>query len=239
MKKAFFDKSLPSIYRDVRKQVHNFACLASRYGQFQTIREQRCLDSRGAPIPWYTYPAIEYLSHLDFSNRKILEYGSGSSTLWWASRCGELVSIENNSEWYERTHEIVRTQKQVSYRLETREETYVRQDYLKSANVIVIDGVHRSKCADWTIESIHDDSRNANMLIFDNADWYPNSIRKLRESLGWMQVDFHGFGPINDYSWTTSVFINPDCRHEIRYLRPLLSICGLAKPDGNPDDLPK
>ena len=230
---------MPSLYWDVRKQLRNFSYLARRYGQFQTIREHRCLDGQGSPIPWYTYPAIEYLSHIDFSDRKVLEYGSGSSTLWWASRCGELVSIESNPGWYERTQKVVDTQKQVSYRLETREDIYVQQDYIESANVIVIDGVHRSKCVDWMIKSIDHDSRNANMLIFDNADWYPNSIRRLRESLDWIQADFHGFGPINDYSWTTSVFINPQHRHEIRYSRPLMSLCGIENSNVNADDPPE
>ena len=235
MKMAFISRALPSLYSDVRKQVRNFAYLARQYGQFQTIRTQRCLDSEGAAIPWYTYPAIEYLSHLDFSDRRVLEYGSGSSTVWWATRCAELVSIESNTEWYERTSKVLDAHKQVSYRLETSADAYVQQDYLRSANIIVIDGVHRSKCVDWMIATIRDAAHGVGMLIFDNADWYPKSVRKLRESLEWIQADFHGFGPINDYSWTTSVFINPDCRRDIKYIRPLRSICGIER-STNADD---
>ena len=32
----------------------------------------------------------------------VLEYGSGSSTPWFASRVNELVSVENDKVWYER-----------------------------------------------------------------------------------------------------------------------------------------
>lgn len=46
----------------------------------------------------------------------------------------------------------------------------------------------------------------------------------------------HGFGPINDYSWTTSVFINPERRDQIRHASQLVSACGLssASNDGAP-----
>lgn len=238
--KNLIKKSLPSLYWDVRKQTRNFFNLAKRYGQFQTIRKWSCLDREGAPIPWYTYPAIEYLSHIDFSSLKVLEYGSGNSTLWWAKKCEELVSIEGNSKWYEKIKGVAQISNKVTYLLETSEDAYIRQDYLLVANVIVIDGFYRSKCADWLIKSIHDKSHNVAMLIIDNADWYPKTIKKLKESLGWIQVDFHGFGPINDYSWTTSIFINPVCHHEIKYVRPLMSICGLIEnATNNSDDSPQ
>ena len=50
------------------------------------------------------------------------------------------------------------------------------------------------------------------MIIFDNSDWYPNTIDFLRENLDWIEVDFHGFSPINDYTLTTSIFINRNVR---------------------------
>ena len=236
MTKALIKKLLPPLYWDVRKQAANFSNLAKRYGQFQTIRKGSCLSGEGVPIPWYTYPAIEYLSHIDFSNRRVLEYGSGNSTLWWATRCEELVSVEGNSEWYETNRGVVEQAAKVKYLLKTSEKEYVRQDYLRTAGVVVIDGDYRSKCADYLIESNQDNAHQISMAVFDNADWYPKTIRKLKHSLHWIQVDFHGFGPINDYSWTTSIFINPT-GPEMKYLRPLMSVCGLADvPASNADD---
>ena len=67
--------------RSLRKQIKNFAILARRYGQFETMKKWSCLDREGRPIPWYTYPAIEYLASLDLSGMKVLEYGSGNSSL--------------------------------------------------------------------------------------------------------------------------------------------------------------
>jgi len=46
------------------------------------------------------------------------------------------------------------------------------------------------------------------MVILDNSDWYRETAKYLRENLDMIEVDFHGFVPINDYTWTTSVFLS-------------------------------
>ena len=33
-------------------------------------------------------------------NKKVLEYGSGQSTIEIAERCNEIISIEHQEEWY-------------------------------------------------------------------------------------------------------------------------------------------
>lgn len=65
----------------IKGQLRNFYILALGYGQFRTIKNWECINKNREPIPWYTYPAIEYLSSLDFSNKNIFEYGGGNSTL--------------------------------------------------------------------------------------------------------------------------------------------------------------
>ena len=37
----------------------------------KTIDEKVCEDRDGNPIPWYTYPAIEYISQFDYSEKEI------------------------------------------------------------------------------------------------------------------------------------------------------------------------
>ncbi|HAJ60075.1 MAG TPA: hypothetical protein DCP31_13100, partial [Cyanobacteria bacterium UBA8543] len=70
------------------------------YGHFLSCEQQMCVDKSGNPIPWYTYPAIEYLNQLDFTDKKIYEYGSGNSSLFWAKRAKYVTSVENNQDWY-------------------------------------------------------------------------------------------------------------------------------------------
>jgi hypothetical protein len=41
--------------------------------------------------------------------------------------------------------------------------------------------------------------------ILDNADWFPNTAKLIRTA-GFVQVDFIGAGPVNSYTWCTSIF---------------------------------
>src|SRR3954471_19133862 len=45
------------------------------YGHLRTVLHRNCLDAAERPIPWYTYPAVEYLKQLDFSRARVFEYG--------------------------------------------------------------------------------------------------------------------------------------------------------------------
>lgn len=49
--------------------------------------------------------------------------------------------------------------------------------------------------------------RPGGLMILDNSDWYPNTAAYLRER-GLIQIDMHGFGPVNPYTWTTSLFLD-------------------------------
>ncbi|MFT6408402.1 MAG: hypothetical protein ACJAQ6_001820 [Arenicella sp.] len=44
-------------------------------------------------IPWYTYPSIDFLKFRDFSNKTVLEFGGGQSTLWRASKASSVVTL--------------------------------------------------------------------------------------------------------------------------------------------------
>ena len=59
----------------------------------RSIDEKVCVDKDNNPIPWYTYPAIEYLSQFDYSNKEIFEYGCGYSSMFWANRAKKVTSI--------------------------------------------------------------------------------------------------------------------------------------------------
>ena len=59
------------------------------------------VTKRGKPLPWYTYPAIDFLKYRSYENKVVLEFGGGQSTLWWASNAKHVVTLEGDKEWYE------------------------------------------------------------------------------------------------------------------------------------------
>jgi len=66
------------------------------------------------------------------------------------------------------------------------------------------------------------------LVILDNSDRYKETSKYLREELDLIEVDFHGFGPINNYTWTTSIFLSRNFKFKaIDNSQPNYSISGL------------
>jgi hypothetical protein len=226
--KYLIPKKIQECIQSLRRYGSVLKGLVKSYGQWKTIRDSSCVDKSGAPIPWYTYPTIEFLSHLDLKPFKVFEYGSGNSTLWWAARSKQVTSIEDNELWYEKIKYSLKGQN-VEYHLEKDRKkyfTFAKNDF----QIFIVDGKYRPECSSHIVNLIkkkRERGGNSIMLIFDNSDWYPNTMRFLQEKLGWMQIDFHGFGPINNYTWTTSIFMNPARYSELRYVKDLKSQCSV------------
>lgn len=174
--------------------------LNNGYGHKTSNEKFKSIDANGDPLPWYTYPAIEYIKQLDFSEKTVFEYGSGNSSFYWGSKAKSIISIENSIEWYKKISDKAESNMTVIYAesspgYENQIEEYGLFD------VIIIDGDYRYNCAKKSIKHI----RDGGMLILDNSDWYANTAKYLRNNK-LVQIDMTGFGPINNYTWTTSFF---------------------------------
>jgi hypothetical protein len=189
-----------------RKSLRVFRLLAFEYGHLHSVAAGRCLDGVGAETPWYTYPAIEFLRQLDFSDKAVFEFGSGNSTLFWGRLAREVTSVEDVEAWHEEISSKVPSNCRLL--LQTDLEEYVKAiDSFDMFDVIVVDGpargLTRLKCARAALPHL----REGGMIILDNSDWLPQTSAFLREA-GLLQVDMAGFGPINDYTWTTSFYFD-------------------------------
>src|SRR5215813_10406387 len=52
-------------------------------------------------IPWFSYAAIDFLETFVGPEMNVFEYGSGGSTVFFARRARQVVSVEDNPKWYE------------------------------------------------------------------------------------------------------------------------------------------
>jgi spermidine synthase len=75
-------------------------------------------------------------------------------------------------------------------------------------DVIIIDGIRRIECSKFIKDYLNVLSKDGCAVTLDNSDWYKGAPEYLRNDLDLIEIDFHGFGPINNYTWTTSIFIS-------------------------------
>ncbi len=192
--------------RQILATLSCYRILSIEFGQYRTMKLWDCIDSNGDPIPWYSYPAIEYIKQLDFSDKSVFEYGSGNSTRFWACRCKKLVSIENDRAWYEKIKKkLPSTSTSVEYKLFDSESDYIEsiRKYPDKWDVIIIDGINRYDCAIEALKRLKEDG----LIILDNSDWKEKTSKLLRDA-DLIEVDMSGFGPINGYTSTTSFYFS-------------------------------
>lgn len=188
--------------------VKTWQCMARLrrdFGHARSTRARMPVDREGQPLPWYTYPCIEYLSQLDLRDKSVFEFGSGNSSLFWAARARQVVSIENDAAW----HALIvgKRPANLDLRLRESEAAYVASilEDGRTYDVIVVDGAFRAECAARAARSL----APGGLIILDNSDWFVKSAAILRAA-GLLQVDMKGFGPINGYAWSTTLFFHRD-----------------------------
>ena len=185
----------------------------------RSIDEKICLDKDGNPIPWYTYPAIEYLSQFDYSDKQILEFGCGFSSLFWAKRAKKVTSIEDNLNWFDKWKKEF-DEPNLDIRWRDEGEIYEQaafEDNIKY-DVIIVDGKRGFQCAEAAVKALN----KGGMIILDDSDRintsqeYVKAVEILKNA-NLLQVDFYGFCPMNNYTKTTSVFFSRDFNFESLY----------------------
>lgn len=213
----------------IKRSLQVIWTLLVQQGYFRSVVNGAPVAANGEPLPWFTYPAIEYLKQLDFSDKRVFEYGAGNSSLFWAARASEVVSVESNREWFDRISGACPDNLHLS--LHTGKQGYVESIAQQDGkfDVIVIDGQWRNACA--AVCAAHLNSNG--MIIVDNSDRHYSGCDLLREQ-GFLQIDFSGFSPVNGYTSTTSVFVHAQTSIQTGYSLPV-PMGGLAE-IANDDD---
>lgn len=196
-------KTFSNFYLSIRKQLENFWILSQKYGQLKSIIKGSSIGKKGNKLPWYTYPCIEYLSGVDFSKKTIFEFGSGNSSIFWALNSKSVLSVEDNENWFRIVNQNTLENQKIIL-------CSGKKNYVESLNmfydVIIIDGKYREECVKQALKFIAKDG----LIILDNSDrdLERDLAFEIRKKFDCIQCDFHGFGPINDYTWTTSLFFS-------------------------------
>lgn len=173
-------------------------------GWILSVANGRPTNNEGKPIPWYTYPAIDFLDSIKKRNWIIFEWGCGNSTLWWSKNVSQVFSVEDNEMWFNNISQQIPSNVNLNYK--NTQDSYVHaidnheQNYF---DVIVIDGSYRNECSFNCIQFL----KESGIVIFDNSDGkdYNEGINFFQTN-GFRRLDFWGLIPSYLYKNCTSIF---------------------------------
>lgn len=178
-------------------------------GWFRSFREQASVDAQGLPIPWLTYPAINFLAPRLRPDMALFEFGCGGSTLWWASRVQKVVSCEHDRAWYERIAPKVPANVTLRHIELERGGEYCRAAAQSGElfDVLVVDGRDRVNCIHHSLAALKPEG----VIIWDNSDRseYEEGYQALFEK-GFKKIAFKGMAPIIGVKNETGVFYRPE-----------------------------
>lgn len=174
-------------------------------GWLRSNIENQSVDQDGSPIPWITYPALDFIKSRIERLDSVFEYGSGNGTLWWAKKSNFVRSIENDPEWHTSIKKIIPDNVDLHFSTldhgSDYEDTILIDD--RRYDIIVIDGRRRNKCMGKAIHRINSNG----IIILDNSDRseYKYGIKTLLDS-GFKKIEFKGFCPIVNFKSETAIF---------------------------------
>lgn len=177
-------------------------------GWVQSLKGQEPVNGALQPIPWYNYPAIEFVENHLKPDFQVFEYGSGYSTQWYAARVARTIAVESDPNWYGKLRD--RLMANAAIFLIEDEEKYAAKiwDYPDcSFDVVVVDGINRNRCAMHSISKL----KPTGFIIFDNTDRYiyDRGIEHLMNG-GFKRIDFFGLVATQTYKTCTSIFFRDD-----------------------------
>lgn len=199
-------------------------------GWFKSVKTKQAIARNGEPIPWLTYPFIDFINDRLNKDLSVFEFGAGNSSIYYSKRVKEVVSIEHSPEWFK----IIKSNDKYNYpNLDVRlveippelaakgyhtmaftnsenEYVYSLEKTGQKYNIVIVDGLFRNSCIRHSLSSLTNDG----IIFLDNTSkHYEEELKDgtsfLKEN-GFKRLDFYGMGPIYSRKSCTSIFYRAD-----------------------------
>ena len=172
-------------------------------GWTRSARERTVVDAAGSPVPWATYPFIEFVGPRLRKELLVFEYGAGASTFYYATHAGRVVAVEHDAAFAADIRPRLPGNAQLWE--QPLGEAYVRAVTRLDAapDVVSVDGRERVACALAALEVLPP----RGVLILDDSERveYEPACVRLTDA-GFRRLDFWGFSPGLASRRCTSVF---------------------------------
>ena len=120
-------------------------------------------------VPMISYRARREIESLLGPDVRMIEFGSGNSTPWFAARVGFLYSIEDLPDWYEHVQSVLKGRGVTNVRHELRHaQNYADLSMIEDGSIdfALVDGTDREGCIRATLPKL----KSGGWVYLDNSD---------------------------------------------------------------------
>lgn len=163
------------------------------------------VDAQGQPLPWVTYAFIDFIKDRITKKHVVFEFGSGNSTLFYAQRAKQVVSVEHDQAWFQKINTSKPQNSELIFAELKSNGAYSKMPVTtgKQYDIIIVDGRDRVNCCKNALSALS----QTGVLVLDDSerDFYQPAVKYLKK-LGFKELSFSGISPGLFYYKSTSVF---------------------------------
>lgn len=191
-----------------------------RTGMLRSIWAEESVDREGNPLPWLSSPAIHYLDSLDLRGARVLEFGSGNSTLFWKKKCANGQIKHYHGIEYDKTYHAKMSAKDGFYRDKVVMTDEPRKYFHEVPYSLATNGTKNIQLFtpfDLTIvdgpiglrereldAAVHF-TCSEGLIVVDDSNWIEAKVKDVCAERSLARVDFAGFSPSVSYTKVTSL----------------------------------
>lgn len=174
-------------------------------GWFDSVRLKNNIDKDGNAIPWITYGAYFYLesSKEKLKQLNMFEYGMGSSTIYFSKLTNQIVSVDNNKEWFEKTKKLGIDNATLLFKENEKEYASSINDQNQKFDIVLVDGIVRNACVKMAINCLTDQG----VIILDNSNRADYQVSfELLKANNFKSISFKGLAVAYYWNSKTTIF---------------------------------
>lgn len=166
-------------------------------------------NQHDSPLPWMNYNMISLLDERLNVDLILFEFGSGYSTLFYANKVKNVVSVESDQRWQRKIARKLPDNAKITYVDADIEGDYSREITRSGAkfDVVVIDGRDRVNCMKTSLDCLSD--RGVIILDDSSRHRYAKAFNMAR-TRNFRSLSFQGLKPTDFETHETTLFYRDD-----------------------------